>query len=317
MKTMAVALLNFSDDEGYFYGDPSAIRSFARPFDDDSKMTLGCVLQLMKIDYIEIRLHSTRGYIGRVVSFSDHQRVDKPKPSTIKKFFNEATPVINLGSVVDESKTPPAGKEGKGKDSKGTEIKPSARKARGAKKIDPLPQDSKHSRVEAMVMNAWSEQNSGEQCPWDGGEGKQLKALLDATPGWPDTNYAQCLDHMYRSDGFPSGTRPREFLPRLPKYFRKPLDRFKNEAGMNDDNGTSKADKRSADIQRTTSAVFERARAALENPAGSVPKPAIDAGAAALGKHTLPGRGEVLDAGDPRGNDRDDKKPAVVRGGGT
>lgn len=139
------------------------------------------------------------------------------------------------------------------------ELKPSARKARSAKAKPvadgALPQDSKHSRIQTMIMNAWSGQNGGQQCPWDGGEAKQLKDLLAATPQWPDTNYAQCLDHMYRSEGFPSGTRPREFLPRLPRYFRKPLDRFKNEAGLQANGNGNRPSRETTRIKQNREAI--------------------------------------------------------------
>jgi hypothetical protein len=116
VKTMALALLNLADDYGYFYADPATVRSFARPFDDDSKISLGCLQQLMKIDYIDVRQHSVRGFVGRVISFDNHQRVDKPKPSVIKRLFDESVSVIVLGLIPDDSTMNLAGKEGKGKE---------------------------------------------------------------------------------------------------------------------------------------------------------------------------------------------------------
>ena len=37
-KLLALGLLNFADDEGYFYADAALIRSALRPLDDDSSI---------------------------------------------------------------------------------------------------------------------------------------------------------------------------------------------------------------------------------------------------------------------------------------
>jgi hypothetical protein len=221
---MAISLLNWADDHGYFYADPAAIRSFARPFDDASTTTLGCLQQLLKIEYIDVHQHPTRGFIGRVSNFHEHQRVDKPKDSKIKKFFDESTSVIVLGSIQDESKTHPAGKEGKGKDSKRTKTKPSPQTP-----AEVLPQDSWHSRIKAMVQTAWSEHNESADCPWGVEDGAQLKLMRSKSPGWLDGQYSQCLANMYGSVGFPRSKLPFEFLPRLCSYLSGPRNEFNRE----------------------------------------------------------------------------------------
>jgi hypothetical protein len=92
-----------------------------------------------------------------------------------------------------------------------------------------LPQDSRHKRIQALVTNCYQEHNKGVACPWDGGEGKQLQSLLRSTPSWADTQIAQCLGNMYDSAGFAKGSRPREWLTRLPKYLNGPLNEFNQE----------------------------------------------------------------------------------------
>lgn len=140
--------------------------------------------------------------------------------------------------------------------------KPSAKPVRGTSSPGQvLPKDLRHARVRSLVMNAYHEQ-TGADCPWDGGEGSQLKALLAATPGWHDTQLAQCLVNMYASGGFAKGTRPREFLPRLPKYLHGPLNEFNREQ-VNGNKGVSasKAEERDRRIEENTKRVaaeFER-----------------------------------------------------------
>jgi hypothetical protein len=117
------------------------------------------------------------------------------------------------------------------------EIKPSAKPVRRkVSKEQVLPVDSRHIRVKSLICNAY-EQETKLQCPWDGSEGKQLKAFLDSTPQWVDSQIAQCLVNMYASTGFAKGTRPREFLPRLPKYLHGPLNEFNREQGNGKQSG--------------------------------------------------------------------------------
>jgi hypothetical protein len=227
VKTMGIALLNYADDEGYFYADPASIRSFARPFDDQSTTTLVCLQQLMKIEYIEICLHPVRGYVGKVINFLDHQRIDRPKGSVIKKFFDVAIPTINLGCVGDESTIDRAGKERKGKEQE--EQKPSARKTRGAgvnnSQVSKAAGETRHSRL-MEATKQWFKEWAGTDCPWDGGEGRQLSALLSAWPGGSDADFFRCLENIEKSDCIPPGTRPCKWLHDLLKFIKGPLDGF-------------------------------------------------------------------------------------------
>jgi len=133
-------------------------------------------------------------------------------------------------------------------DTKAIRTKPSAKpSANGV-----LPEDSRHTRIKAMLQNSYQEQ-TGADCPWDGGEGAQLKAFLSATPRWLDGQVAQCLANMYASTGFAKGTRPREFLPRLPKYLHGPLNEFNRE-----ENGSGKG-KSNSEFRKQETAAAVRA----------------------------------------------------------
>ena len=106
-RLMAAALLNHADDEGYFFADPAVVRNACRPFDDDSRRTQGALTELIRIGWIEVVLHETHGEIGRVVKFCQHQVINRPTPSKIKKYFLPDSSVSDPGSLL-------AGKEGKG-----------------------------------------------------------------------------------------------------------------------------------------------------------------------------------------------------------
>jgi hypothetical protein len=123
-KCLGVALLNFSDDEGYFLADPNLVRSNCRPFDDDSAITRRCLSALVAAEWIEVSEHPTHGFIGRVVNFKEHQVIDRPKPSNIKPYFiADQSPINHLKCG--------GGKEGN-REGKGKERNPPVEGSRGS-----------------------------------------------------------------------------------------------------------------------------------------------------------------------------------------
>lgn len=111
-RLLAIALLNWSDDEGYFMANPILIKGQLFPFQDDSKMIPRCLQDLSRVGWIELGKDTQGRDVGRVVNFSKHQRVDKPRPSEIKassKFLESSKNVP--GAIQDASK-----EERKGKD---------------------------------------------------------------------------------------------------------------------------------------------------------------------------------------------------------
>lgn len=144
-KCLALALLNFSDDEGYFLADPVLVRSFARPFDEDSTITQRGLAQLEKSDWIEVSEHPSHGAIGRVVNFTSHQNVDRGKPSKIKEYFESSN---DRRMIVDES----ALEQGTGNREVLIPTEPlpkRSRKARGGEDLGNYPQELE------QAMDSW------------------------------------------------------------------------------------------------------------------------------------------------------------------
>jgi len=110
-KLLAIGLLNIADDEGYFYADPKLIRNAVRPFDDDSRIVTVSLRELSKIEYIEVKIHPTHGEIGKVVSFLDHQVINKPKASKLKALHEYG---IDTVSIPDGYRLEGKGMEGNG-----------------------------------------------------------------------------------------------------------------------------------------------------------------------------------------------------------
>lgn len=90
-RCVALALLNFADDAGYFSADPILVRNFCRPFDDDSTITKRSLAVLEKAGWIEVSVTKQDGDIGRIVNFLSHQKIDKPSPSRISKYFDSTS----------------------------------------------------------------------------------------------------------------------------------------------------------------------------------------------------------------------------------
>lgn len=88
VRLLAIGLLNYADDEGYFFADPALVRAALRPLDDQSTIVRASLETLENMGYLETRDHPTHGRIGRVVHFDKHQRVDRPNKSSIKVLFD-------------------------------------------------------------------------------------------------------------------------------------------------------------------------------------------------------------------------------------
>lgn len=111
-RLLAIALLNWSDDEGYFMANPILIRGQVFPFLDDSKMIPRSLKDLSSVGWIALGRDDQGRDVGMIKNFAKHQRVDKPKPSIIKansQFQDESK--MNPRIVPDASK-----EEGKGRE---------------------------------------------------------------------------------------------------------------------------------------------------------------------------------------------------------
>jgi hypothetical protein len=111
-RLLALALLNYSDDEGYFNAHPSLIRGNLFPFQDDSNNILGSLQDLSRVGYISITNSEDGREIGKIINFEKHQRIDKPQKSKIKPLTEDST--NRLGLFVDDSKSRPRGNREQG-----------------------------------------------------------------------------------------------------------------------------------------------------------------------------------------------------------
>lgn len=120
-RLLAIALLNWADDEGYFMAHPSLIRGSLFPFLEDSKNIPRSLQDLSRVGWIELGKDDQGRPIGRVTNFLKHQRIDKPQGSKIKGssvFLDDSK--NDLGTILDDSKGEWKGMEGEKEHGKGT-----------------------------------------------------------------------------------------------------------------------------------------------------------------------------------------------------
>lgn len=233
LRLAYAGLWTAADREGRFKWKPMQLKTAALPYDD---VDFSRVLDALATRGFIFRYEISGVVYGVILSWKVHQFINNKEPQSLippppQVLIDQEVDAIATRRARDFHASVTRGvKEGKGKEGKGREqLKPSAKQVRGPESPElVLPVDSRHMKIKSLICNAYEEQN-GAPCPWDGSEGRQLKAFLDATPKWVDSQVAQCLIHMYASAGFAKGTRPREFLPRLPKYLHGPLNEFNRE----------------------------------------------------------------------------------------
>jgi len=95
-RLLAIGLLNYADDEGFFLAHPALIRGELMPFDAGTESIPGMLQELVGIGYLELIVRENRT-IGRVVNFRKHQLVNRPQKSKLAVLVNAH------GAITDDS----------------------------------------------------------------------------------------------------------------------------------------------------------------------------------------------------------------------
>lgn len=119
-RLLAIGLLNYADDHGFFWANSLMIRGALFPFEEDSSKVRKGLAQLATEGYIRLGKSTDGREVGHVVNFDKHQRVDKPQKSEIQPLATFQDQSENdLGGAEDQSALEGKGKEGKGKEEEG------------------------------------------------------------------------------------------------------------------------------------------------------------------------------------------------------
>ena len=118
---LAIGLLNYADDEGYFNANPKLIKAAVFPIREPSVPIPVLIRELSNCGYLSIFSTSDGKHFGLINNFLKHQVVNKPKESKIRNLnlipyeYGTDTGCVPLGmdqgSGIRESKTPLSARE--------------------------------------------------------------------------------------------------------------------------------------------------------------------------------------------------------------
>lgn len=118
---LAIGLLNYADDEGYFNANPKLIKAAVFPIREPSVPIPVLIQELSNCGYLSMFSTSDGKQFGAITNFLKHQVVNKPKESKIKCLplipYESGTDTgqvplgMDQGTGIRESKTPLSARE--------------------------------------------------------------------------------------------------------------------------------------------------------------------------------------------------------------
>lgn len=133
-QVLAIALITYADDEGFFWFDEEAIHGALRPHWSLRKVRK-TLQELITVEWISVRKvavpegieagrasKATEIPAARLPKFLEHQAVSHPKPSKIRPFWPVDS--MNVPGTLQEDSSQ-RGREGRGREGKGEEAPPS------------------------------------------------------------------------------------------------------------------------------------------------------------------------------------------------
>ncbi len=90
---LAIGLLNYCDDEGFFNAHPKLVQAALFPLRETSITVPVILTELSRIGYIAVHTDSDGRQTGHVLNFSDHQVISHPKKSVLRPLY-EASGIV-------------------------------------------------------------------------------------------------------------------------------------------------------------------------------------------------------------------------------
>ncbi|NKF21554.1 hypothetical protein [Solimonas marina] len=137
---LAAALLNYADDEGYFNAHPGLVKAECCPLREPSVSVHDSISALACIGYLRLGTGNDGRRYAHIVSFDEHQRVNRATPSKIKDLAILWDDAVSAHPQLSEPSLP----EGKGREEEkeqGREYAPSSADAASPPshvELDPL-----------------------------------------------------------------------------------------------------------------------------------------------------------------------------------
>ncbi|MBA3591754.1 hypothetical protein, partial [Methylibium sp.] len=99
---LAIGLLNYADDEGYFNANEALIKAAVFPLREPSLSVQRMLSELVDIGYVRIGITEDGRRVGIVVHFRDHQKISHAQPSRLKHLVKFTTESLNVPTDVTE-----------------------------------------------------------------------------------------------------------------------------------------------------------------------------------------------------------------------
>lgn len=85
-QLLALSLISMADDMGYFRAEPELVRGAVMPFREDLARISEGLARLSEEGWIEVYVNPKEGKIGKIKTWSNHQKVDHPTPSKLEPY---------------------------------------------------------------------------------------------------------------------------------------------------------------------------------------------------------------------------------------
>jgi hypothetical protein len=104
-RLLALGLLNYADDEGYFRAHPALIRGELMPFTESTAVIPPMLQELVAIGYLSLHQAKDSTPIGHITNFLRHQSISKPRRSELRPALEASATPPNASSTIRH--TPP------------------------------------------------------------------------------------------------------------------------------------------------------------------------------------------------------------------
>lgn len=108
---LAAALLNYADDEGYFNANPKLVKAECFPLREPSVSVHDGLTHLSNMGYIRLGTGEDGRRYGLIVTFSEHQRINRPTLSKIKALQIEWDAAVSTHTQLSEPSLPERNRE--------------------------------------------------------------------------------------------------------------------------------------------------------------------------------------------------------------
>lgn len=177
---LAIGLLNYADDEGYFKFHPKLIEASIFPLRELSLSIHGMLSELSNMGFITLHEGSDGKKYGHISNFLKHQRVNRPAPSKISpilcKTLDNESSVMPHEQISDDSLTERNREQGKEVEQGTGKGLPSPPSAEVVEFLWPLfPKRSRERSSKKQLSDEWKRIKASDRPELD-----TLKAALAA-----------------------------------------------------------------------------------------------------------------------------------------